>query len=200
MKIISWNLLHRQGATLDEVKRLIAREQPGLLLMQEAADSIDSLPSEIGGHYVRNPLPGRAHGLAAWSPVPFPHPLSTMPLQPGVIVRRICQIIDFGDFAVANAHLSHGQLLNRRQLRRISWGLPPRAAIIGDCNMLGPALLLGFRDVGPRQPTHRAGAILPLRLDRCFVRALRCAGIEVLNRGTSDHRPIVVELSLGDAE
>jgi len=31
-------------------------------------------------------------------------------------VERGCQIIDVGAFAVANVHLSHGQLLNRRQL------------------------------------------------------------------------------------
>jgi endonuclease/exonuclease/phosphatase (EEP) superfamily protein YafD len=194
MKIISWNLLHRSGATLDQVKRLIARHRPDLLLMQEATDSIDSLPVEFGGHYVRNVLPGRAHGLAAWSPGRLRHAPSTLTLQSGVIVKRICQIIELEDFAVVNVHLSHGQLLNRRQLRRIFRILPARAAILGDCNLLGPSLLPGFHDVGPRQPTHAAGAILPVRLDRCFVRGLRCDSAEALSRGTSDHRPIVVQL------
>jgi endonuclease/exonuclease/phosphatase (EEP) superfamily protein YafD len=195
MKIISWNLLHRVGATLDQVKHLIACTQPDLLLMQEATDPIDSLPSEIGGHYVRNVLPGRAHGLAAWSPERLRYAPSILALQPGVIIKRICQIIDLEDFAIANVHLSHGQLLNRRQLRRISRILPARAAILGDCNLFGPSLLPGFRDVGPRCPTHAAGTVVPLRLDRCFVRGLHCESAETLGQGTSDHRPIIIRLS-----
>jgi endonuclease/exonuclease/phosphatase (EEP) superfamily protein YafD len=196
MKIISWNLLHRSGATLDQIKHLIARDRPDLLLMQEATALIDGLAAEIGGHYARNVLPGRKHGLAAWSRRPLRQPPATLTLQSGLIVRRICQIIDVGDFAVANVHLSHGQLLNRRQLRYISQILPAHAAILGDCNLLGPSLLPGYRDVGPRQPTHAAGTLVPLRLDRCFVRGLKCEGAETRHRGTSDHRPIVVQLTL----
>jgi len=194
LTIISWNLRHRFGATLEQIRGLIASFAPDLLLLQEANGVIDSLPSQIGGYYVRDALPGRTHGLATWSPVPLRHPPSTLALPPGVIVQRICQIIDLGDFTVANVHLSHGQLLNRRQLRRIAATLPARATIIGDCNMLGPAFLPGFRDVGPRQSTHAAGAIMPLRLDRCLVRGLKCVAAEALNRGASDHRPILVRL------
>jgi endonuclease/exonuclease/phosphatase (EEP) superfamily protein YafD len=196
MKIISWNLLHRFGATLEQIKGLIAHDRPDLLLMQEATDRIDSLSSEIGGYYARNALPGRTHGLAAWSPRPLRQPPTTLTLQSGLIVRRLCQIIDLGDFSVANVHLSHGQFLNRRQLRYISRILPVHAAILGDCNLVGPALLTGYRDVGPRQPTHAAGTLVPLRLDRCFVRGLTCEGAETRPQGTSDHRPIVVRLSL----
>lgn len=194
--IISWNLLHRLGATVDQIEGLIVSNAPDLLLMQEATARIDALPSRIGGYYVRSALPGRTHGLAAWSPIPLAHPPSLLTLPSGVIVRRICQIIDLADFAVANVHLSHGQLLNRRQLRCVARALPACAAIIGDCNMLGASLLPGFRDAGPRQPTHAAGAIMPLRLDRCLVRGLRCVRAETLSRGTSDHRPILVQLSL----
>jgi endonuclease/exonuclease/phosphatase (EEP) superfamily protein YafD len=86
-------------------------------------------------------------------------------------------------------------MLNRRQLRRIAAHLPHCAAIIGDCNLIGPAMLPGFRDVGPRQPTHRAGALVPLRLDRCLVRGMRCEETAALARGMSDHRPIAVRLS-----
>lgn len=194
MKIISWNLLHRSGATVEQIKRLIAHDQPDLLLLQEANDLIDSLPLEIGGHYVRNAFPGRTHGLAAWSPTSFLNPPSIMTLQPGVIVRRLCQIIDLVDFSVANVHLSHGQLLNRRQLRQISRILPDHAAIIGDCNMVGPAFLPGFRDVGPRHPTHVAGRVVPLRLDRCLARGLRCEKTTILGQADSDHRPISIQL------
>ncbi len=43
---------------------------------------------------------------------------------------------------------SHGQVLNRRQLRRLAEALPPRAAVVGDYNLVGPALLPGFRRRG----------------------------------------------------
>jgi len=113
--------------------------------------------------------------------------------------ERVCQLIDLGTFSVANVHLSHGQLLNRRQLRTIANSLPPRAAVLGDFNLVGPALLPGFRDVGPREPTHVAGEMLPLRIDRCLVRGLVCTGAEALSRQASDHRPIVVRLGAAPA-
>jgi len=194
MKIVSWNLLHTTGATLDEVVRLAERERPGLLLMQEATEALDHLPAKIGGHYARNPLPGRHHGLAAWSPHPFhgaPHQIA---LQPGVFVKRICQIVALERFGVANVHLSHGQLMNRRQLRLIAGHLPFNAMIIGDCNMVGPALLPGFRDIGVRGPTHDMGKVVPLRLDRCFVRNLSHVRAEILGKAGSDHSPIAVWL------
>ena len=112
--------------------------------------------------------------------------------------ERVCQITDLGPFSVANVHLSHGQLLNRRQLRCIAQVMPERAAVLGDYNLVGPTLLPGFRDVGPRAPTHVAGDMVPLRIDRCLVRGLLCLGAEALARETSDHRPIVVRLATAD--
>lgn len=194
VKIISWNLLHSIGATLEQVETLIRQEKPDLLLMQETTFGVDRLVHRAKGHYARNPLPGRRHGLAAWSPSPFLEPPQQLALQPGIFVKRICQLIPLGDFTVANVHLSHGQIMNRRQLRRIAEFLPPRAAIIGDCNMVGPPLLPGFRDVGPRDPTHALARMLPLRLDRCFVRGLVCVGADVLARTGSDHHPISLRL------
>jgi endonuclease/exonuclease/phosphatase family metal-dependent hydrolase len=196
LKIVSWNLLHRAGATLGEVERLIEWERPDLMLMQEATDAIDLLPAKIGGYYARSPLPGRRHGLAAWSPAPFTRQPAAVTLQPGMIVRRVCQIIGIGAIGIANVHLSHGQVLNRRQLWRIALALPSMAAILGDCNLVGPPLLRGFRDVGPRSPTHNAGTLVPLRLDRCFVRGLDCRGAAILSRGASDHLPISVRLAV----
>jgi endonuclease/exonuclease/phosphatase family metal-dependent hydrolase len=192
MKIISWNLLHSVGATLEEIMHLAEREKPDLLLMQEATEAVDSLPARIGGHYARNPLPGRLHGLAAWSLLPFRQAPHQIALQPGIFVKRICQIISLESFGVANVHLSHGQLMNRRQLRLIASSLPPRAMIIGDCNMVGPALLPGFRDAGERGPTHDMGKVVPLRLDRCLVRNLDGVRAGILGRAGSDHRPIVI--------
>ncbi len=123
-----------------------------------------------------------------------------MPLPSGTMVHRVAQIIDLGPFTVANVHLSHGQLLNRRQLRRIAARLPHHAAVVGDYNLVGPVLLPGFRDVGPRRPTHRMSDVLPLRLDRCVVRGLDCEDAAVLPRGASDHRPITMRLSVADPQ
>jgi endonuclease/exonuclease/phosphatase (EEP) superfamily protein YafD len=196
LKIISWNLLHRSGATIDEIVRLIHHENPDLLLMQETTDRIDALPNRIGGHYLRDPLPGRNHGLASWSRKPFLESPALLKLQAGIIFNRVCQIVQVGNFVVANVHLSHGQVLNRRQLARICQVLPPRAAVIGDCNLIGPPLLANFHDVGPRQGTLGIGGVASLRLDRCFVRGLNCEGSQALVKGSSDHQPIVVWLSV----
>ena len=198
LKLISWNLLRRTGATLADVVDLLHREHPDVLLMQEATEEMDALPALVGGDYTRAPLPGRVHGLAVWVPGRLPRRPHAMPLPSGTLVHRVCQIIDLGPFTVANVHLSHGQLLNRRQLRRIAARLPHHAAVVGDYNLVGPVLLPGFHDAGPRRPTHRMSDVLPLRLDRCVVRGLHCTDQAVLPRGTSDHRPITVRLSIAD--
>lgn len=197
-KIISWNLLRLTGATIGDVVRLVRRERPDVLLMQEATVAMAALPQQLGGFFARVPLPGRIHGLAVWTPTPHAHP-RVIHLPSGALVDRVCQIIDLPGFSVANVHLSHGQVLNRRQLRHIALHLPYRAAVLGDYNLLGPALLPGFRDVGPRDPTHLCADIVPLRLDRCYVRGLACGAALALDRSTSDHRPILVELDALEA-
>jgi endonuclease/exonuclease/phosphatase (EEP) superfamily protein YafD len=194
-KLISWNLLRLTGASLDDVVRLIWREDPDLLLMQEATREMDGLTSIVGGQYERNLMPGRVHGLAVWTPFPLPRAPLILPLQSGAMFHRICQIVDLGTITIANVHLSHGQILNRRQLRRIAKVLPHRAAVVGDYNLIGPALLPGFRDVGPREPTHVAGDMFPLRIDRCLIRGVACLRAKALLRETSDHRPIVISLA-----
>ncbi len=194
-KILSWNLLRRTGANVAALAALIDREKPDLVLMQEATKEIAGLRDRLGGDYAWVPLPGRIHGPALWSPTPFLSPPTVVELPSGAMFDRVCQILDLGDFGVANVHLSHGQMLNRRQLRRIAEHLPECAAVIGDYNLVGPPLLAGFRDVGPRLPTHAMGRIVPLRLDRCLARGLTCHASAVLPRGPSDHRPIVVALA-----
>jgi endonuclease/exonuclease/phosphatase family metal-dependent hydrolase len=196
-RIISWNLLHSIGARMENVAALAQRHQPDLLLMQEATAEIDHLPERLGGHYARIALPGRQHGLAAWSPHRLVSPATSLALQRGLIVQRVCQIVNLGNFSVANVHLSHGQIMNRRQLRRIAAALPERAAILGDCNMVGAPFLPGYKDVGSRQATHRMSNVIPLRLDRCFIRNLHCTEFEVLDQGASDHRPLKVVLADG---
>lgn len=194
-KIISWNLLRLTGASLSDIVGLIEQERPDLLLMQEATQALDGLCVRVGGYFARAPLPGRIHGPAIWSPIPWRQPPVVLTLPSGSVVHRVCQVLDCGDFSVANVHLSHGQLLNRRQLRHIALALPPRAAVLGDYNLVGPVLLAGFHDVGPRRSTHRMADMVPLRLDRCLVRGLVCRHCGVLPRGASDHRPIVVHLA-----
>jgi endonuclease/exonuclease/phosphatase (EEP) superfamily protein YafD len=187
-------LLHRDGASLGDVARLVERERPDLLLMQEATTAIEGLVRLVGGACARAPLPGRVHGLCLWVPKITARPPEMFPLPAGTFVRRVCQTIDLGPFTVANVHLSHGQILNRRQLRYIARRLPPRAAIVGDFNLVGPTLLPGFRDVGLREFTHRMSGVLRLRLDRCLVRGLDCTQATVLSRGASDHHPIMLRL------
>jgi endonuclease/exonuclease/phosphatase (EEP) superfamily protein YafD len=198
LKVISWNLLRLTGAAVEDVAALVWRERPDLLLLQEATEEIETLPRIVGGHFHWEPLPARIHGLAAWSPYPLPAPQS-LPLpisrMPGRVPRRVAQVIRIGDITIANVHLSHGQLLNRRQLLRIARTLDGPAAVIGDYNAVGPTVLPGFRDVGPREPTHIARNVLPFRLDRCLVRDLHCADARALDRGPSDHRPIALELA-----
>lgn len=194
-KIVSWNLLRRTGATVAGIATLIAHEQPDLVLMQEATKDIEGLPAKAGGHYAWAQMPGRIHGLAIWSRKPFARPPEVIELPGGTLFDRVCQVLDLGDFGIANVHLSHGQVLNRRQLRRIERSLPERAAVIGDYNLVGPPLLPGFRDVEPRRPTHAMGRLVPLRLDRCLVRGLACHAHSALPRGASDHRPITVHLA-----
>lgn len=194
-KLISWNLLRLTGASLDDVVRLIQREDPDLLLMQEATQEMDGLTDKVGGQYQRNLMPNRVHGLAVWSPAPLPKWPVVLPLQAGAMFSRVCQIVELDSITVVNVHLSHGQILNRRQLRRIAKVLPYRAAVVGDYNLIGPALLPGFRDVGPREPTHVAGDMVPLRIDRCLIRGVACLETRALLREASDHRPIVVRLN-----
>lgn len=196
IKLISWNLLRLTGASLDDVVRLIRRESPDLLLMQEVTREMDELTHRVGGQFQRNLMPGRIHGLGVWSPVPFHTRPVVLPLQSGAMFNRICQIVDLGSITVANVHLSHGQILNRRQLRRIAKFLPYRAAVVGDYNLIGPTLLPGFHDAGPREHTHIAGDMVPLRIDRCLIRGVTCLETRALLREASDHRPIVVSLNV----
>lgn len=193
-KIISWNLLRRTGATVHDVVALMEAEQPDILLMQEATEEIDLLPELMGGYYARAPLPGRIHGVACWSRYEFARPPRACTIPSGAVVKRHVQIIESGAFSLANVHLSHGQMLNRRQLRRIAALIPTPCAILGDFNLVGPAFVPGFQDVGPKGTTHKMVDVLPIRLDRCLVRGMRCVEARVLPIFASDHRPILVRL------
>jgi len=199
MKVISWNLLRRSGASVKDVAALIAAHHPDLLFMQEATEEIEALPSVIGGHLFRQHLHQRIYGLAAWSrhallqPEALPLPVSRMP---GRMPPRIAQIVRVHGVTFANVHLSHGQILNRRQLIRIASALEGPAVIIGDYNAVGPTKVSGFKDIGPRKRTHLATNILPFRLDRCMARGLLCSSSLVLHRGPSDHHPILLGLEV----
>ena len=192
-------MLRRVGAGVEDVAALIVRYQPDILLMQEATEEMAALPTIVGGHFFREPLHGRIYGLAVWSPHRFlppyalPLPVSVMP---GRVPPRVAQIIRIGDITLANVHLSHGQFLNRWQLFHIVQSLGGPAAIIGDFNAVGPITLAGFKDIGPRQATHFPSKLISFRLDRCMARGMRCTNAEVLQRGPSDHHPIVLDLSV----
>ena len=122
-----------------------------------------------------------------------------MPLPAGSLFQRVCQVVDLDGIGIANVHLSHGQVLNRRQLRRIAAALPPRAAVLGDYNLVGPGAAARLRRRRPAPPTHVMGDVVPLRIDRCLARDLTCLYSAVLPRRRSDHRPIVVTLEVAAA-
>src|SRR5450756_1818397 len=155
------------------------------------------LPALVGGYFFREPLEGRIYGLAVWSPHPLLRPYALrLPVSqvPGRVPPRVAQIVQLGDVAFANVHLSHGQFLNRWQLVHIANALDGPAAIVGDYNAVGPIKLASFKDVGPRQSTHSPNDIISFRLDRCMARGLRCSYARVLARGSSDHHPILLKL------
>ena len=198
MRLISWNLYYRRGAAAADIAALIEQYQPDLFVMQEALDGIESLPRMVEGRFHPLPWMGKRYGLAAWLPddraeiATLDLPFSRLPAS---FPPRKAQIIRFGDISIANVHLSHGQFLNRRQLRLIADLEPGRLAIVGDFNLVGPIRLRGFSDIGPRGTTHYAQRMVPLRLDRCVARGLDCHNAEILARGPSDHRPILIDLA-----
>ena len=197
VKVISWNLWHRGGAVRSHLVDLIEAERPELLLMQEAKPTLAHLTEMVGGHFHFLPLPKRVYGLAAWTLHAIPEPAFVeLPSSrlPGRVPPRLAQIVRVKGIDFANVHLSHGQLLNRRQLRTAADRLHGPAAIIGDYNAVGQIRLAGFHDAGPRQRTH----MYRTRLDRCFVRELHCHHPTVLDRGPSDHHPIRMELTRAD--
>ena len=202
LRVISWNLLRRVGAGVEDVAKLVKSHHPDLLLLQECTEDISCLPSLIGGHFFRHPMQARIYGLAAWSPHPLPHSTAIrLPysILPGRVPPRLAQIVAVRGMTIANVHLSHGQFLNRFQLRHIMEQLNGPAAIIGDFNAVGPVGFQGFSDIGPRKKTHRAGNIVALRLDRCIARGLVCSASEVLDKGPSDHHPMVLDMKVDAA-
>jgi endonuclease/exonuclease/phosphatase family metal-dependent hydrolase len=193
LRILSWNVLRRVGAGPADVAALIEHHRPSLVLLQEADRGMDRLPSLVAGHYARSEFPGRIHGPAVWSPAPIAPRLLRLR---GGHTRRHAQVIDVGEATIVNVHLAHGQLACRRQLREAASAIPGAGAVIGDFNMIGPTVLPGFVDVGPREPTHVARDLVPVRIDRCYVRDMACRSAIALAAGRSDHRPMLLDLAV----
>ena len=149
MKVISWNLLRLTGAAVEDVAALIAREKPDLMLMQEA--------TEPHGRRCRRWSAAISTGCPGWGASTASasgactasrrRARCSLPASrlPGRLPRRRAQLVQLGDITFANVHLSHGQLLNRRQLARIAAALRGKpSAIIGDYNMVGPRPAAGL--------------------------------------------------------
>jgi len=199
LKIISWNLLYQRGAAAADVARLIEQEKPDLFLLQEAVNGISKLPGIVGGSFYTLPWKGKSYALGAWlAQGEVQTDCLELPFSkvPGKFPPRQAQVLKFPKFNIVNVHLSHGQLLNRRQIRHIGKSISGPMAIIGDFNAVGPIVLRGFKDVGPRRITHMAKKLMPFRLDRVLVRDLAWSGAKTLKRGPSDHRPIIIEIDL----
>jgi hypothetical protein len=60
-------------------------------------------------------------------------------------------------------------------------------------------MIPGYADVGPREPTHFGGNVVPFRLDRCLAHGVQCLLAATLDFGPSDHKPIVLELQIATA-
>lgn len=193
IRVLSWNVLRKVGAGPDDVAALIDRYRPTLVLLQEADRTMDRLPEIVGGFYARDAFPNRIHGPAIWSLQLNARPRLVQ--LSGGRTRRHGQIVALGEFTFVNVHLAHGQLACRRQLREAASTIAGAGGVIGDFNMIGPAALPGFSDVGPRESTHVARDIVPVRIDRCFVRGLSCLSARALSPGRSDHRPILLDLA-----
>jgi endonuclease/exonuclease/phosphatase (EEP) superfamily protein YafD len=199
VKVVSWNLWHRGGAVRANLVALIEVERPDLLLMQEAKPVLEHITEMAGGHFHFLPLPKRVYGLAAWTPHKIQAPgFVELPSSklPGRVPPRLAQLLKVDGIAFANVHLSHGQLLNRRQIRTAIDQLDGPAAVIGDYNAVGRIRMAGFHDSGPRERTHK----FRTRLDRCLTRDLDCRDCAVLERGPSDHHPIRMELTVAAAK
>jgi endonuclease/exonuclease/phosphatase family metal-dependent hydrolase len=196
LRILSWNVLRKVGAGPEDVVELIARFKPNLVLLQEADRGMERLPELVGGSFARDAFPGRIHGPAIWSPYALSRP--RLLRLPGGHTRRHAQVVEFGNATIVNVHLGHGQLTCRRQLREAASAIAGAGAVIGDFNMIGPAVLPGFSDVGPREPTHIATDLVPVRIDRCFARGMACQKAQALNAGRSDHRPMLLDLAAAD--
>lgn len=196
LRILSWNVLRKVGAGPADVAALIERYQPDLVLLQEADASMMQLPELAGGCFARDQFHGRIHGPAVWAPhaIERPHLVRLR----GGHTRRHAQVVEHAGFTFVNVHLAHGQLTCRRQLREAAAAIRGAGAVIGDFNMIGPAVLPGFSDVGPREPTHIAQDMLPVRIDRCLVRGMACHSARALSAGRSDHRPMLLELAAAD--
>jgi endonuclease/exonuclease/phosphatase (EEP) superfamily protein YafD len=198
MRILSWNVLRRSGATPHDVAQLITQLSPDIALLQEVGASFASLTDIIGGQYEACPFLNREDGLGAWFRSPV-NAVECVQLPREAERRRkahrVAMIIRLADRTIANVHLAHGQTLLRRQFALVADKIDGPAAILGDFNVVGPLRHRGWCDVGPRAVTHMAMGLLPLRLDRCFTRDWPIVQARALRRGPSDHRPIVVDLS-----
>jgi endonuclease/exonuclease/phosphatase (EEP) superfamily protein YafD len=198
MRILSWNVLRRVGATPHDVAQLITQHSPDIALLQEVGQSFTSLPSIVGGGYEARPFLNRKDGLGAWFRFPV-DAVECVKLPQEAESRRkaqrIAMIIRIANRTVVNLHLSHDQMLLRRQFALVAEQIHGPAAIVGDFNVVGPLRRRDWCDVGPRTVTHFAKGFLPFRLDRCLTRDWPAIKNQTLCRGASDHRPIIVDLS-----
>ena len=115
--------------------------------MQEAGSRLDALPARLGGHYERRQMGHRKHGPAERQLHAFDDvatialPRATKVDLPFPVFRsiaeRVALVVSVNNLSVANVHLDHGQIANRRQLRHLVAAQAGIDVVVGDFNAFG---------------------------------------------------------------
>jgi endonuclease/exonuclease/phosphatase family metal-dependent hydrolase len=120
-----------------------------------------------------------------------------------VVIEATVQL-DRGDLTVCGTHMSHITQGSHAQYRRLATVLPPvttAAVLTGDMNLWGPPVssyLRGWRRAvkGRTWPAHRPHS----QLDHVLVTpAVTAVEGRIAGFAGSDHQPVVVTLTVGDA-
>ena len=172
--------------------------------MQEVTPAHGRAAAKVPGHYHRLPWPGRIHGLGGLEPAQFRDAAHAAvarlaPARPPAAAgaARSCRSArSLSPMSICRT-ASCSTAASSLRIAAALHGKP--SAIIGDYNAVGPSLIPGFADVGPREVTHFGGNVVPFRLDRCLAHSLACTFAGTLDFGPSDHKPIVLDLQVAEA-
>jgi endonuclease/exonuclease/phosphatase (EEP) superfamily protein YafD len=222
MRLMTTNLLHRDGASAEALRDALDMIKPDLLAVQELTAPLKDTISERFPHHLVAPRPnGDGVGMAADRPVSFYE--LPMAYRSGMIATLDPE--DWPEFGgpveVFNLHLGNPierwpwtmARIRRAQIEAVEQQVAsasPRRIVCGDLNAtpLWPAyrrLLRAHRDgileAAARQGKHpartwaqtRTGPRL-LRIDHVLVSGMRVVSAETVRIAGSDHLAVVADL------